>query len=60
MDEEPAPPRRDVRTEADVSRLSVDEIEARIVDLKAEIVRLEAALADKRASLQAANAAFKF
>ncbi|MEP9348939.1 DUF1192 domain-containing protein [Xanthobacter sp. KR7-225] len=44
---------------ADLSRLSVAEIEVRIGMLKAEIVRLEEALARKRASLDAANAAFR-
>lgn len=59
MDEErPAPP-RDLIAEADISRLSVDEIENRIARLKAEIARLEAALAAKHASRAAADAAFR-
>ncbi|MFG1307759.1 DUF1192 domain-containing protein [Xanthobacter tagetidis] len=45
---------------ADLSRLSVAEIEARIAELKTEIARLEEALSRKKASLDAANAAFKF
>ncbi|MCL8382745.1 DUF1192 domain-containing protein [Xanthobacter aminoxidans] len=59
MDEEIKPKPVDPLAVADVSRLSVDEIEARIVTLKAEIARLEAALASKRASRAAADAAFK-
>lgn len=60
MDEEPAPPPpREVLVEADLSRLSVAEIENRIGRLKAEIARLEATLAAKHASRAAADAAFK-
>ncbi|QRG04531.1 DUF1192 domain-containing protein [Xanthobacter dioxanivorans] len=59
MDEEPAPPPREVLVEADLSRLSVDEIESRIARLRAEITRLEAALAQKQASRAAADAAFR-
>lgn len=59
MDEEIKPKPVDPLAVADVSRLSVDEIEARIVTLKAEIARLEAALVSKRASRAAADAAFK-
>jgi len=59
MDDE-APPARDPAVAVDVSRLSEDEIAARIVALKAEILRLEAALEAKRASRAAASAAFKF
>ena len=59
MDEEIKPKPVDPLALADVSRLSVDEIEARIAALKAEIARLEAALVSKRASRAAADAAFK-
>lgn len=59
MDEEIKPKPVDPLAVADVSRLSVDEIEARIAALKAEIARLEAALVSKRASRAAADAAFK-
>lgn len=59
MDEEIKPKPADPLAGADVSRLSVDEIEARITALKAEIARLEAALVSKRASRAAADAAFK-
>lgn len=59
MDEEAVPPPRDVLVEGDLSRLSVDEIESRLGRLKAEIERLEVALAAKLASRAAADAAFK-
>jgi uncharacterized small protein (DUF1192 family) len=59
MDEEIKPKPTDPLTGGDMSRLSVDEIEARIAALKVEIARLEAALVSKRASRTAADAAFK-
>lgn len=59
MEEEPAPPPREVLVEADLSRLSVDELENRIARLKVEIQRLEAALVQKQASRAAADAAFR-
>ena len=59
MDDEAPPPRREAVVGADISRLSVDEIEQRIADLKAEIARLETALKAKLASRAAADAAFK-
>ncbi|MFG1268422.1 DUF1192 domain-containing protein [Xanthobacter sp. DSM 14520] len=59
MDDEALPPPREPLIAADISRLSVDEIEQRIADLKAEIARLEAALTAKLASRAAADAAFK-
>ncbi len=59
MDEEIRPKPIDPLIGADLSRLSVDEIEARIAALKAEIARLETALQAKRASRAAADAAFK-
>jgi len=43
----------------DLSRLSLDELAARVEVLKAEIARLEAAAAAKRASAEAASAVFK-
>lgn len=58
--EDEAPPPRDPAIAMDVSRLSEDEIAARVLALKAEIARLEAALEAKRASRAAASAAFKF
>ena len=59
MEEEP--PVRPVLplTAGDLSRLSVEEIDARIAALKAEIVRLEAARAQKEASRAAADAVFR-
>jgi uncharacterized small protein (DUF1192 family) len=59
MEEDRPAPRPEPIAGADLSRLSVAEIEARIAELKAEIVRLEETLARKKASLDAANAAFK-
>ncbi|OYX14760.1 MAG: hypothetical protein B7Z15_02840 [Rhizobiales bacterium 32-66-8] len=58
-DERPAPPTPQIQPGGDVSRLSEDEIAARITLLHAEILRLEAALAAKRASREAASAIFK-
>jgi len=43
----------------DLSKLSVGELKALIDDLKAEIARVEAALAAKQSSKSAAEAAFK-
>lgn len=45
---------------ADIAPLSEAEIVERITALKAEIARLEAALASKQASRMAADAAFRF
>lgn len=59
MDDEALPPPREPLIAADISRLSVDEIEQRITDLKAEVARLETALKAKLASRAAADAAFK-
>ncbi|MGU3497017.1 DUF1192 domain-containing protein [Xanthobacteraceae bacterium A53D] len=58
-DERPQPPSSPIQPGADISRLSVDEIEERIDLLKAEISRLEGALAAKKASRHAADAVFK-
>jgi len=43
----------------DLSRLSLDELEARVAMLKAEIERIEAVAAAKRASATAAQGFFK-
>ncbi len=61
MDEEirPAQPQAAL-VGADIAPLSEDEIVERIAALKAEIVRLEDALASKKASRMAAAAAFRF
>lgn len=58
-DDRPAPPPSPIQPGADVSRLSEDELLARIALLKAEIVRLEGTLAAKKASRSAADAFFK-
>jgi uncharacterized small protein (DUF1192 family) len=44
---------------ADITKLSVGELEALIAALKEEIARVEQTLAAKRSSLSAAEAAFK-
>lgn len=59
MDEEPRPKPADPLVGVDLSRLSVDEIEARIAALREEIARLEAARSAKLASRAAADAAFR-
>lgn len=60
MDEDrPRPVPTVIQPGADLTPLSVEEIEARIGLLQAEIVRLEAALVGKRASRSAADAIFK-
>lgn len=59
MHEEPPAAPRESLIGADLSRLSVEEIADRIEALKAEIVRLEAALAQKTASRAAADAFFR-
>lgn len=59
MEEEPPVQPLQPLTGADLSRLSVEEIGARIAALKAEIVRLEAARAQKEASRAAADAVFR-
>jgi uncharacterized small protein (DUF1192 family) len=43
----------------DLSALSLDELAERVVLLKEEIARIEAAIAAKRASAAAANAVFR-
>ena len=58
-DDRPAPPPSALMPGADLSPLSVEEIEARIALYRQEIQRLEAALAAKRASRTAADAVFK-
>ncbi|MGE4372531.1 MAG: DUF1192 domain-containing protein [Xanthobacter sp.] len=56
--EKPAPP-QEIVVGADVSRLSEEEIMARIAALRAEIIRLEGALEQKQASRMAADAVFR-
>ena len=43
----------------DLTKVSVGELKALVVDLKAEIARVEAALCAKQSSKSAAEAAFK-
>lgn len=60
MEEDIAPkPKRTHELGQDLALLSVDELAERIALLQAEIARLEAAAAAKRASLDAANSFFK-
>ena len=60
MDEDrPRPVPTAIQPGADLTPLSVEEIEARIALLQAEILRLEAALMGKQASRSAADAVFK-
>jgi uncharacterized small protein (DUF1192 family) len=44
---------------ADLSALSIHELEARIETLRAEIIRVEAAIRSKKSSAEAANSVFK-
>jgi uncharacterized small protein (DUF1192 family) len=56
-DFKPAPPAHILGE--DLARLSVDELELRIAALKAEIIRLDAAITAKNASRLAADQFFK-
>lgn len=58
-DDRPAPPPSALAPGVDLSPLSVDELEARILLHRREIERLEAELKAKRASRSAADAVFK-
>ncbi len=59
MDDEKQAAPRESLIGADLSRLSLEEIGERIEALRAEIVRLEAAQAQKAASRAAADAFFR-
>jgi uncharacterized small protein (DUF1192 family) len=59
FDEEPAKKKLAHEVGEDLSRLSLDELAARVALLKAEIERIEAAAAAKRASASAAEGFFK-
>lgn len=59
-DDRPEPKVSPMEFGADLSRLSLEEIEERIELHKVEIARLEALLAAKRASRSAAESVFKF
>ena len=52
-------PQAQITVGADLTTLSVQELEARVAALKAEIVRVETELASKRARVTAADALFK-
>lgn len=59
FDEPRVPARREIEIGADLSTLSVGELEARIEALRAEIARIEAKLEEKRRHAAAASALFK-
>ncbi|MEP9376703.1 DUF1192 domain-containing protein [Aquabacter sp. CN5-332] len=59
-EDRPRPKPSPLEPGADLSRLSLEEIEERIALYREEIARLEAALTAKRASLNAAESVFKF
>jgi uncharacterized small protein (DUF1192 family) len=59
FDDEPAKPKRAHEIGEDLARLSLDELAARVAVLKAEIERIEAAAAAKRASAATAAGFFK-
>ncbi len=61
MDEDEAtrPMQREIVVGADLSKLSVEELEERVGVLKAEIARIEADLVVKRSSRAAADSVFK-
>lgn len=59
FDDEPAKKKRVHEIGQDLSLLSVDELDERVGQLKAEIVRLENERVSKGASLNAAEALFK-
>lgn len=58
-DDRPAPPAGAHVVGEPLAALSIDELETRIVLLEAEILRLEAAIAAKRSTEDAANALFR-
>ncbi|MGD9783327.1 MAG: DUF1192 domain-containing protein [Hyphomicrobiaceae bacterium] len=58
-DEARAKPKAEIEIGADLSALSLAELEARIVTLKGEIARIEQQLNAKRAHSAAASALFK-
>jgi uncharacterized small protein (DUF1192 family) len=60
LDEDNKPPLKEIVVGADLSALSVAELEARIAALKGEIARVERDIAGKRSSRTAADSVFKF
>jgi uncharacterized small protein (DUF1192 family) len=59
FDDEPVKPKRIHELGQDLSLLSVDELDERIAQLKAEIERIESELASKGTSRIAAEALFR-
>ena len=59
MDDDLPKKPKGVQLGEDLSTLSVDELTERVEDLKAEIVRVEEAIAAKKGSQAAADAFFK-
>jgi uncharacterized small protein (DUF1192 family) len=59
FDEPRQPPRAAIVLGEDLSLHSLEELEARIESLKAEIGRIESVLAEKRSSRDAAETVFK-
>ena len=59
FDEPRQPARPQIVVGEDVSLHSLDELEARIEALRAEIARIESVLAEKRSSRSAAETVFK-
>jgi len=59
MDEDDVKPKAEIIVGADLSFLSVQELEERIAALKAEIVRLEEDIKQKQGAKSAADAVFK-
>ena len=59
FDDDPATPKRVHEIGQDLSLLSLDELEERIGQLKAEIARLEGELRAKGSTRQAAEALFR-
>jgi uncharacterized small protein (DUF1192 family) len=59
-DEAKKPSPQEIVVGADLSKLSVEELEERVGALRAEIARLEADIAVKRSSRAAADSVFRF
>ncbi len=57
--DEIAPPPKPAAAPADLSKLSLDELEARIAQLESEIARCRDAIAVKKRSLNAAESVFR-
>ena len=59
FDEEPPKRKTELLIGEDLARLSIDELQARIATLEAEIVRVKETLGQKRASHGAAESFFR-